>query len=172
MANATAPFWRLPDGWHGSDEALRLGLHGRAAFFSYLDYCNSRLNDGVVTVPEMSLIVHLAGVDMDAAETLVSEGVLVLRDGKYHMPGFARRFRTQQDVDEDRAKKVAAGRKGGLTKARNAQARQRRSSKPLAPAKHEASTLLSTVLGAELGDGGPIGIPRPPVHEHRREAAV
>jgi hypothetical protein len=141
------PWGRVDDSHYDHDKVLRMPIEVRNAadglYWRAISYCNAKLTDGFV--PD-AVVAHLNGTP-DQVAALVKVRLWHHVKGGFRVHDFSDFNHTRDEVETARAKKVEAGRLGGLksgaarrTHETNQKSKQNRSTREAgaSPSKREA----------------------------------
>lgn len=119
---------RIDDHFDEHPKIVGLDDHAFALFVSGLAYCNRNLTDGFIpTGVGLGKLRYCGGKQKSAASGLVTAGLWAVVDGGWQVHDFGEYQPTKQQVEDERAKKQAAGQAGGQA---SAQARAAASAQP------------------------------------------
>jgi hypothetical protein len=101
------PWVLLDDGFHSNPKVLEVGNAGAGLYARALSYCGDHLTDGYVP---MSWARTVAAPKL--REQLVTAGLWAEDNGGYQIKDYLEVNPSRAEVEEMRAKKAEAGRKG------------------------------------------------------------
>lgn len=110
---------RLDDSFFRHPKAVEAGKDGRSLFLAGLCYCGQQLTDGWISQKVLPQVASDAGVKLSVARVLESVRLWDEGLGGFWVHDYLDYNPSAKDVKEARAKRAAAGAKGGSVRAAN-----------------------------------------------------
>lgn len=113
-------FVPLDDGFFDHPKARAAGKDGRALYLAGLCHCGANLTDGRIDRAVLPLIAAKAEVRAAATARRLIDAGLWIEDGDgWQVAGYLDRNKTRAQVEAEKARKAAAGRKGAASRWQN-----------------------------------------------------
>lgn len=108
---------RLDDSFFRHPKAVEAGKDGRCLFLAGLCYCGQQLTDGWISQKVLPMVASDAGVKLSVARELERVRLWDEGPGGFWVHDYLEYNPSAEDVKDARAKRAAAGSKGGKARA-------------------------------------------------------
>lgn len=105
---------KIDDEFHRHPKARAAGLRGRALYVAGLCWANYQRSDGRIEDRDLAIVAAEAEVSPATAKKLVEIGLWDRVDGGYQIHDFLEHNFSAEQMEERRAKRASAGRRGGI----------------------------------------------------------